>query len=341
MSNKLLSIIIPTYNMEKYLYKCISSLTDIDASLLELLDILIIDDGSKDSSLSIANDYQRRFSNSIRVFDKSNGNYGSCVNMGLSHATGKYVKILDADDYFDTNEFEKYLSVMLTLDVDMILNRVNIVNEEYDITAQWHFPISDNAEVCYWDFIKDYGWLNMHMVAYKTENIKKINYHQTEGISYTDQEWIHLPITTVETVFSIPVYLYQYLVGRAGQTMAVQSSKINKDYVIMLSALGNAWKEYNGPAHKKDFLKNKFINQTMRRYDEFVRFSLYSQKDFRLFDKTMTSRFPILKDYSNRLTIHKWGGEIPFIRIWRNPVLYTLYRVVRKILDLFLMLCYE
>ena len=226
--------------MEKYLDKCISSLTDIDASLLELLDILIIDDGSKDSSLSIANDYQRRFSNSIRVFDKSNGNYGSCVNMGLSHATGKYVKILDADDYFDTNEFEKYLSVMLTLDVDMILNRVNIVNEEYDITAQWHFPISDNAEVCYWDFIKDYGWLNMHMVAYKTENIKKINYHQTEGISYTDQEWIHLPITTVETVFSIPVYLYQYLVGRAGQTMAVQSSKINKDYVIMLSALGKS-----------------------------------------------------------------------------------------------------
>lgn len=103
MSNKLLSIIIPTYNMEKYLDKCISSLTDIDASLLELLDILIIDDGSKDSSLSIANDYQRRFSNSIRVFDKSNGNYGSCVNMGLSHATGKYVKILDADDYFDLN----------------------------------------------------------------------------------------------------------------------------------------------------------------------------------------------------------------------------------------------
>lgn len=325
--------------MERYLNKCISSLFCVNNSYVDLLDILIINDGSTDSSLGIAKKFEEKFPMSIRVVDKENGNYGSCVNCGLKYARGKYVKILDADDFFDSKEFERYLSIMRTIDVDLILNRVNIVNENNEITSKWQYPIEDNKELCFWSSSENFGWLNMHMVAYKTERIKEINYYQTEGISYTDQEWIDLPITTVETVYSIPVYLYQYLVGRAGQTMAVQSSKINTDYLIMLSQLGYNWQKYDGPIHKKEFLKQKFINQTMRRYDEFAKCHLYTSKDFRLFDKTIIKRFPIMKGYTNMLKINKWGGEIPYIKIWRNPILFLIYRIVNK--TLLLIKCHE
>lgn len=329
--NKLLTLIIPTYNMEKYLHKCLSSLAINDDTLRSKLEVLIINDGSKDSSSEIGKDYQSRYPECFRVIDKENGNYGSCVNRGLAEATGKYVKILDADDYFDTDAFVQYLQKLQTLDVDIVLNHVNLVDEQGGVTAKWHYPIKELETVNYWDYIDNFGWLNMHMVAYKTQNVKALGYKQTEGISYTDQEWIHLPITEVETAFSMPLNLYQYLVGRVGQTMDgdVLSCKLG-DTTKMLLSLGYTWKNYNGPEHKKKFLHKKFINQTWRRYDEFARFNLYEDKRFRAFDKQMLKEFPTLKKEVDNITIKKLGIAFPFIKLWRNHLKF-IFTIACKI----------
>ena len=108
---KLLTLIIPTYNMEKYLRTCLGSL--IIGEWQELLEVLVINDGSKDSSSAIAHEYANKHPESFHVIDKENGNYGSCVNRGLKEATGKYVKVLDADDSFDTANFENYLCFLI------------------------------------------------------------------------------------------------------------------------------------------------------------------------------------------------------------------------------------
>ena len=105
---KLLTIVIPTYNMEAYLNRCLDSLLVSDEQM-QLLEVLVINDGSKDNSSAIAHEYEAKYPNTFRVIDKENGNYGSCVNRGLKEASGKYIKVLDADDWFDTTEFEKYL----------------------------------------------------------------------------------------------------------------------------------------------------------------------------------------------------------------------------------------
>ena len=91
MTNKTLSIIIPAYNMELYLRKCLNSLI-IDRNF-DLLDIIIVNDGSKDGTLEIAKEYECKYPSVCRVIDKPNGNYGSCVNIGLKNAIGKYVKL--------------------------------------------------------------------------------------------------------------------------------------------------------------------------------------------------------------------------------------------------------
>ena len=106
-NQKILSIIIPTYNMEKYLPKCLDSLISAKEVLCKM-EILIINDGSKDASSRIAHEYQSRYPDSIIVIDKENGNYGSCVNRGLKEATGKYIKVLDADDWFLTQNLKRY-----------------------------------------------------------------------------------------------------------------------------------------------------------------------------------------------------------------------------------------
>ena len=94
---KLLTIIIPTYNMEKYLNQCLDSLLTEKAQ--GLLDILVVIDGSKDRSSEIAHGYADKYPETVRVIDKENGNYGSCINRGILEGRGKYVKILDADDH--------------------------------------------------------------------------------------------------------------------------------------------------------------------------------------------------------------------------------------------------
>ena len=101
MKEKLLTIIIPTYNMERLLPKCLSSLLIKEENIFSMLEVLVIIDGAMDSSSQIAHSFQDKFPSVFRVIDKENGNYGSCVNRGLSECKGKYIKILDADDSFD------------------------------------------------------------------------------------------------------------------------------------------------------------------------------------------------------------------------------------------------
>ena len=217
---KILSVIIPTYNMEKYLDYCLSSL--IVDNGLETLEVLVINDGSKDSSLDIARRYEAKCPYVFRVIDKENGNYGSCVNRGLKEAQGKYVKILDADDSYDTETFEEYLQFLQNTDADLVVSNFYIVNEEREITKCVDYDLP-NDKVCTFDEVgglKAFDDMEMHAVTYKRNIFDGMNYHQTEGISYTDQQWIFEPITGVTSVAHFPKHVYKYLVGRQGQTMA-------------------------------------------------------------------------------------------------------------------------
>lgn len=217
---KILTLVIPTYNMEKYLRKCLDSLV-VSQESMELLEVLIINDGSVDNSLSIAKEFVQRYPHTFRVIDKENGNYGSCVNRGLKESTGKYIKILDADDSFENKYFEEFIVFLKNIDVDLIISGYNKVNETGDVVERHSFgfpsrTILDFREYCTMASVKQ---IQMHAVTYRTENLKRIKYRQTEGISYTDQEWIFIPLTTINHFSYFNQILYLYLVGREGQTM--------------------------------------------------------------------------------------------------------------------------
>ena len=95
---KVLSLCIPSYNMEAYLGRCVDSL--LAEEVIDKLEIIIVNDGSKDRTLEIANAYRDRYPQSVVVVDKPNGHYGSTVNAALKVATGRYFRLLDADDWF-------------------------------------------------------------------------------------------------------------------------------------------------------------------------------------------------------------------------------------------------
>ena len=116
---KTLSIIIPTYNVEKYIDRCLKSIL-LD-SILEDIELIIVNDGSKDSSLQIARKYEKEYKDTIIVIDKENGGHGSTINAGLKAATGKYTKVIDSDDWVNVDDFENFVKELKKLDCDLVI----------------------------------------------------------------------------------------------------------------------------------------------------------------------------------------------------------------------------
>lgn len=226
---KVLSIIIPTYNMERYLDKCLTSLCVNDVNLFKQLEVLVIIDGATDQSSAIAHSYQMRYPEVFVTIDKENGNYGSCINKGLEIATGKYVKVLDADDSFDIAHFEDFLRFLSNVDVDMVISPYVVVSEDGRIRSCENYDLPTNTLLSWQQLTPAFKKksLQMHAVSYKLQNLKDIRYRQTVGISYTDQEWIFTPLITVDTAMAYPNVIYKYLIGREGQTINPKLLKRN------------------------------------------------------------------------------------------------------------------
>ena len=217
MEQKLLSIVIPSYNMEAYLGRCVSSLLSLEPAELAKTEIIVVNDGSKDNTSGVAHSFRLQCPDVVRVIDKENGNYGSCVNCGLASAQGKYVKILDADDWFDAEAYATFVGRLQALDVDLVVTDFNQVDADGHVSNASHF--CGKYEGVMATLKQEMGYWPMHSLCYRTEMLREHRYEQTTGISYTDTEWAIIPLLYVKQFSFVPVTLYQYFVGRDGQTM--------------------------------------------------------------------------------------------------------------------------
>lgn len=216
--DKILTIIIPTYNMEKYLRHCLDSLI---VPNMDKVEVLVVNDGSKDSSSAIAHEYQDKYPQTFRVIDKENGNYGSCINRGLKEATGKYIRILDADDWFDKSVFSNLIDALPCIDVEVVYTPfVTIFKDKKVITKQ--SEIQYGVEVSLRDKTLSKDFFAMHSLTYRTAFLKRISYRQEEKISYTDTEYVFYPLCHATSIYCYNEPLYQYYVGREGQSMSLK-----------------------------------------------------------------------------------------------------------------------
>lgn len=235
---KILSIIIPSYNMEQYLSQTLSSLI---IPSLDDIEIIVVNDGSKDKTMEIASGYAKKYPNSIKVINKINGNYGSCINAALPIATGKYIRTLDADDSFDKDNFNEFVNLLKDVTADIVIDDHVEVDKTGKITAKTTFDfIPEKTTIPIKDYIGQLiQTLSMHSTTYRRAIFQQLDYHQTEGISYTDHEWMFLPFSTCVTMHYIPLTIYKYLVGREGQTveMSVFLNRIGDSVTSIKSEL--------------------------------------------------------------------------------------------------------
>lgn len=327
--SKIISIIIPTYNMEAYLEACLSSLL---IPSIDRIEVIVVNDGSRDHSLDIARSFAEKYPESFRVIDKANGNYGSCINVGLTAATGRYVKILDADDTFVTDNFERMVYAAENFDTDLIITdfvKDYTGGEKQHIS--YKFPsnrILKFEDVCRDD---DFRTLWMHAVAYKRENLLNIGYHQTEGISYTDQEWVFLPMTTVRTLYYLAIPVYNYLIGREGQTMAGEVYCRNFGQNITctctmldeLAALTDISMDMRAVLHRKLFGRIKLIYKNC-----LVRIRDFDTSELMVLDDKIRTTSAELYHRSDKIILSKPLFCCRYIHLWRHHHDSRLLRLV-------------
>lgn len=319
---KLLSIVIPTYNMSLYIERCLNSL--ISDKTKDLLDIIVINDGSKDDSSKKAKNIACQYPETIKIIDKENGNYGSCVNVGLSKAIGKYIKILDADDFMDTKSLEETLDTMMRLDVDMVLTNFNklYANQKSEVHT---FELPSHQELQLEEICsgKDFKNFWMHSVAYRRNLFTHMKYHQTEGISYTDQEWIFLPLAMVRTVYYIPIALYQYNLGRDGQTVSRSfMQKHFSDHLVCIKSLLETFDTLPNdiPASIKEMLYRRLFGLTKFVYKSCLvnGFSNKENQDLKAFDQYLKLHCHSLYIETSKIKLSSPVLPYHYIKQWRK-----------------------
>ncbi len=221
---KILTISIAAYNVEKFLEKTLNSLL-IDNK--DYLEVIIVNDGSKDNTLSIANEYVKKYPKTFKVIDKKNGGYGSTINASIKKAAGKYYKQLDGDDWYDTKNLNKFIEKLKDIDSDIIYTPYTAFYEKDSHTVVNKSKIDKykNKTLDIEDVIGSCDILHMHSLAYRTELLKNNNIKIEEKCFYTDTQYILLPLLYAETIHVMDLPVYVYRLGRNEQSIGIIGRK--------------------------------------------------------------------------------------------------------------------
>ena len=261
---KVLSIIVPTYNMESILEGNLRSLI-VSPETMPDLEVLVVNDGSKDNSSLVAHSFQQSYPQTFRVIDKENGNYGSCINVGLKEASGQYVKVMDADDSFDTSALESFILRLKGLQepVDLILSDFRTTDGNGHVYSETIYNFTEGEILPFSAARESLLQTNLFMAAitYRTQMVKDMGYRQTEGISYTDIEWVYIPLFKVRTFTWFNLFIYNVYSGRPGQTVSETVMTKNYSHVIVATKKNAEYyiSQRNVLNNDADYLSEKLI----------------------------------------------------------------------------------
>lgn len=223
---KILSVAMPSYNVEKYLEKGLDSFCD--SRLENRVEVLIVNDGSTDHTPQIAQRYVEKYPKIFRLINKENGGHGSAVNAGIDNAVGKYFRIVDGDDWVVTENLVKLLDILEASESDLVVDEkrdVNMVTGATQLTCLPEYlekeKIYPFEKVC---ALKETGvYISIHTLNVKTELLRQNKIYLLEHIFYVDYEYIVKATCSAATIMFAGLEIYQYLVGNVNQSVDSQN----------------------------------------------------------------------------------------------------------------------
>lgn len=227
---KLLTVAIPCYNSQEYMKHAIESVLVGG----EDIEILIVNDGSKDDTAKIADEFEVAYPGIVRAIHQENGGHGEAVNAGLRNAKGLYYKVLDSDDWLDQDSLLRVMNKLRQMVkegkmVDMFLaNYVYEKPSEHKHKVIRYEGVFPESQIFGWSDIKRFKIsqnILMHSVIYRTQMLHDCGLELPKHTFYVDNIFVYVPLPNVKTMYYMDVNLYRYYIGREDQS-------VNEDVMI-------------------------------------------------------------------------------------------------------------
>ncbi len=222
MDNIILSVIIPAYNVENYIMDLLHSIYEsgIEDNKIELL---VVDDGATDHTIEIIKQSEYGMKENLKIIHKENGGHGSCINKGFRVAKGLYTRVIDGDDWVNTKTFRRYVEKLEKSEADMIVDSYS----KYYVASNESEQLSEINQIMgnfYGSMEKvleklDKIFILMPMITIRTQCYIQLNRLIDEHIFYDDAEYNALCIAATESVEICNLNVYQYRIGRKGQSV--------------------------------------------------------------------------------------------------------------------------
>ncbi|KAB5607931.1 glycosyltransferase family 2 protein [Bifidobacterium jacchi] len=237
-----LTFIVPAYNMEEYLERCVTSL--MQASDTRDIEVLIVDDGSHDATPRLADAYAARWPRNVRAIHQPNKGHGGAVNTGIANARGTYVKVVDADDWIDSQSIDIMMTTLRAQresakPVDMIVS-----NYVYDKVGKRRLHTVNfrhamrTGEVLTWDDLGHFGlaeYILMHALTFRTQVVRESGMQLPEHTFYVDFIYAYQPFVNVRTMLYLDMPFYHYFIGREGQSVQTDVMIRRVDQLLLVN----------------------------------------------------------------------------------------------------------
>ena len=238
VSMKVLSIIIPAYNSEQFLDKCVSSF--LAPEVLDKLDIIIVNDGSTDNTVETAEKYCAKYPDSIRLISQENKGHGGALNTGCAAAVGKYLKVIDADDWVETENLPEFIRLLENCESDVVLTHHYTIDVGAREIKKWKsFPTEFGRSYTMDEIMADWKSfdrsLTFHGITYRTAFYQEYGIHLSEHVFYEDHEYATFPCCRAGSVICFDLFLYVYRIGDVNQSVsdANQLSRIEHTAAVL------------------------------------------------------------------------------------------------------------
>ena len=221
---KYISFAIPCYNSEAYMTHAIESILPGG----EDVEIIIVNDGSKDNTSRIGHEYAEKYPDIIKVIDKENGGHGDAVNSGLAAASGKYFKVVDSDDWVKEESLHRILQVLRGFEeegqqVDMLIANYVYEKEGMENKKCIHYRnVLPQDEIFHWSDIGHFHldqYILMHSVIYRTELLQLCQLRLPKHTFYVDNIYVYYPLPHVRKMYYMDEDFYRYYIGRDDQSV--------------------------------------------------------------------------------------------------------------------------
>ena len=239
---KLLSIAVPCYNSQDYMAHAIESLLPGG----EQVEILVVDDGSKDDTARIADDYERRYPGVVKAIHQENGGHGDAVMTGLKNASGLYFKVVDSDDWADEAAYPRILETLREFSapdrqIDMLVS--NFIYDKagaaHKHVMSYHYALPQHR-VFGWEETRHFRksqYMLMHSVIYRTSLLRDCGLDLPKHTFYVDELYVYVPLKSVEKLYYLNVDFYHYFIGREDQSVQEQVMLRRIDQALLVNRL--------------------------------------------------------------------------------------------------------